>query len=88
MTPRFYAYLWIIYALAAATCFVTGTLTMMALVIFGFIAFGLIFAGMMCVLPAQVAHEHEETSNPVPAKPRLTVEKQSSRLTTAEVSLR
>jgi len=38
--------------------FLTGTMTMMAWVVFGFIAFGLVFMGMMGVLPATVVHAH------------------------------
>lgn len=38
-----------------------GALSMTVVVAFGFVAFGLIFAGMMCVLPGVVAHPPEET---------------------------
>ena len=59
MTPKFYFSLWIIAALAAVVVSLAGAMTMMSLVVFGFLAFGLTFVGMMCVLPGMVAHQHE-----------------------------
>lgn len=59
MSPRFYSALWIVFAAAALIFWIAGSLTMFVGVVFGFIAFGLVFTGMMCVLPTQVAHEHE-----------------------------
>ncbi len=53
---------WALSAAAAILLFATGTLTMLAVVALGFIAFGLTFMGMMSVLPATIAH-------PVPEKP-------------------
>lgn len=54
MSPKFYAWLWIVFLAAFAMVGLMGSLTMFALVVFGFIAFGMIFTGMMCVLPAAV----------------------------------
>jgi hypothetical protein len=56
MSPKFYRSLWFIFAVAAAALWLGNLFTMLTAVIFGFIAFGLIFTGMMCVLPAMVAH--------------------------------
>jgi hypothetical protein len=41
---------------AALLLFITGNFTMMTAVVFGFIAFGLTFLGMMNVLPVAVSH--------------------------------
>ncbi len=56
MTPKFYGYLWMVFWLAAGIIWLAGAFTMLTLVVFGFITFGLIFVGMMCVLPGVVGH--------------------------------
>lgn len=60
MSPRFYSYLWIVFAAAAGTFWIAGLFTMLTLVVFGFVAFGLVFTGMICVLPGAVSHPHSE----------------------------
>jgi hypothetical protein len=60
MSPRFYFSLWFLFAAASIGTWVSGLMTMFALVVFGFLAFGLTFLGMMCVLPSAVAHTHEK----------------------------
>lgn len=64
MSPRFYSYLWIVYAAAAGLLWIAGMFTMLTLVVFGFVAFGLVFAGMICVLPGAVSHP------PTPNRPK------------------
>jgi hypothetical protein len=44
-----------IFMLASVLLFAAGYMTMMTLVVLGFIAFGLTFMGMMCVLPGAVS---------------------------------
>ena len=90
MTPKFYAALWVVYFAAAAICWISGMLTLLTVVEFGFVAFGLVFTGMMCVLPTQVAHAHEMTSKPGPVKrsANAAANKRPSRLATAEASPR
>lgn len=56
MLTKIYAALWLIVALAAGTLFLTGNFTMLTAVALGFISFGLVFMGMMSVLPTSVAH--------------------------------
>jgi len=56
MSPKFYWFLWVLFAVSVAIVWLANVLTMLAIVVFGFIAFGLIFAGMMCVLPGTVSH--------------------------------
>ena len=56
MSVKAYLYTWGIFLLAALVLFLTGNFTMMASVVFGFMAFGLVFMGMMNVLPLAVSH--------------------------------
>ena len=60
MSPRFYSYLWLVFFAAAGIVWASGTLSMIAVVVFGFISFGLVFMGMMCVLPSTVSHPTPE----------------------------
>lgn len=73
MSPRFYFSLWFIFAAAAIGISILGMMTMLALVVCGFIAFGLTFIGMMCVLPSAVAHSHEKPAT-LPAAPKAPAE--------------
>ena len=68
MSSRFYSFLWIACAIIAGALWIAGYFSMLTLVVFGFVAFGLIFIGMMCVLPGTVSHppvqkttEHRES---------------------------
>lgn len=64
-----YETIWTLIAVVAAAFFVTGNMTLFAGVVFGFLAAGMIFAGMMMILPATVAHRnHPETPTVEPAK--------------------
>ncbi|HVE58445.1 MAG TPA: hypothetical protein VNB22_16550 [Pyrinomonadaceae bacterium] len=69
MLVKLYWTLWAAIAFLALLMFVTGNFTMMTLVVFGFVSFGMIFAGMMCVLPSTVGH------NAVPEASKVIVEK-------------
>jgi hypothetical protein len=51
---------------------VTGNFTAMMLVVFGFIAFGMVFMGMMNVLPTVVAHP---SAKPAPAAVKARTER-------------
>jgi hypothetical protein len=56
MLTKFYTSIWVVIAFAAAFLFLTGNFTALTAVVFGFIMSGLIFMGMMSVLPASIAH--------------------------------
>lgn len=56
MLTKIYLYTWLAITAAFAAVLVTGNLTPLAIVVFGFIAFGMVFTGMMCVLPVDIAH--------------------------------
>lgn len=45
-----------VYLVSAGVLWLGNVFTLFTAVVFGFIAFGLIFAGMMCVLPTLVVH--------------------------------
>jgi len=56
MFERFYAGLWFAVALVSSALYLTGSFNPVVLVVFGFVTLGLVFMGMMCVLPTTVAH--------------------------------
>ena len=76
MLAKIYWYMWLAIALVFALISVTGNMTDMALVVFGFIAFGMTFMGMMGVLPATIA-DHSPKAEPAietpEAKPAIRV---------------
>ena len=58
---KVYLSLWVMTAVVAALLLLTGFMTLTAVVTFGFVIFGLVFMGMMGVLPATIAHpDHRE----------------------------
>jgi hypothetical protein len=56
MSQRSYGFLWILFFASAGILWLGGVFTMTAVIVFGFIMFGLVFTGMMCVLPGEVSH--------------------------------
>jgi len=56
MLVKIYWMIWLALAVAAAIAFVSDTMSAFALVVFGFVAFGLTFMGMIGVLPSMVSH--------------------------------
>jgi hypothetical protein len=56
MMVKIYWATWFVVLAVAALLFVTGNFTPVFGVTFGFVAFGLVFMGMMSVLPAMVSH--------------------------------
>ena len=79
MLVKVYWMTWGVTGLAALLLFAAGSFTMLTGVVFGFIAFGLTFMGMMGVLPVVVSH-------PEPAKvERATEALQPMRETPARV---
>lgn len=74
MLVKIYWSAWALCAVASILLFVTGNFTMLTSVALGFIWFGLIFMGMMSVLPAAMAHPAEMK----PAKPQPTLQTKKS----------
>lgn len=54
MLTKIYIALWLVIAAAALGVYVTGNMSVMAVVAFGFVCFGMVFMGMMSVLPTAV----------------------------------
>ena len=74
MLVKLYWMVWGLFSVAAVIAFAAGSFTMLVATVFGFVAFGLTFMGMMGVLPAMVSHpspvvkEKVETPNSQPAR--------------------
>ena len=60
MSPKFYGSIWVLFALSAGIVWLLGAMSLLTLVVYGFITFGMVFMGMMCVLPGMVSHSREE----------------------------
>lgn len=60
MLTKLYALLWLAVGAAMGTLFLAGAMNTMALVVFGFILFALLFGGLISVLPFWATHQ---TSN-------------------------
>ena len=78
MMVKIYGMLWLALAVLAAVIFVAGSMTLTVVVAFGFVAFGMVFMGMMGVLPTLVSHPvpHQtvaETKEPERARDRLHI---------------
>lgn len=73
MLVRIYEVTWIVIALAALLFLVTGYLTPIAIVGFGFVVFGMVFMGMMGVLPSTYAHANHP-DEPAPLKTKTAKE--------------
>lgn len=68
---KLYWTLWAAIGTTALLLWASGNFTMMTLVGFGFVSFGMIFMGMIAVLPSTVGH------HAVPAAPKVKPEKVS-----------
>jgi hypothetical protein len=64
MLPRSYGFLWVLFFASAAALWLGGAFTLTALIAYGFIAFGLVFTGMMCVLPNVVSQPAHKEAKP------------------------
>lgn len=56
MVSKVYSVICGLFAIAAAALFVSGNLPVITAIVFGFVAFGLVFMGMMFVLPYTITH--------------------------------
>ncbi len=72
MIVKIYGMIWAFIAMAAAVTFLMGNFTELTAVVFGFISFGMIFMGMMGVLPSTLANhtpmKKQKPQNPVKEK--------------------
>jgi len=80
MPPKFYAAIWTVFLLVIAAVVLTGNLTTWAIVAFGFASFGLVFMGMMLVLPFVATHgENAPHTTEAPATAKSVTEKPTGR---------
>lgn len=81
---KIYGILWVILGFAAAVAFLTGNFSDIAIVGFGFVVFGMIFMGMISVLPMTIAHPSPELKKvePVETKSRTKAISHSGQLST------
>ncbi|MEZ5429063.1 MAG: hypothetical protein R2747_22645 [Pyrinomonadaceae bacterium] len=70
MILKVYKMVWALILATAALFFLTGNLTEFTAVVFGFISFGMVFSGMMNVLPTVISHPEplKETAVEAPVK--------------------
>lgn len=71
MLAKMYWAVWALFALTIGAIYLVGAFDLTVAVVGGFISFGLVFAGMMCVLPHVVSHpseSHEEKSSQITLK--------------------
>ena len=61
---KIYGMLWAMVAIIALLLLITGNFTLTTLVVLGFVVFGMIFMGMISVLPSTVAHPAPATIEP------------------------
>jgi hypothetical protein len=66
MSPKFYWFLWVLFFASAGILWLGGVFTLTTLIVYGFVSFGLVFTGMMCVLPNVVSQPVQKRV----AKPR------------------
>jgi hypothetical protein len=59
MIVKVYALIWVLGILAAGICYLTGNLGPMMTIVFGFLTFGMVFMGMISVLPIVSTHHSE-----------------------------
>jgi len=68
MLVRIYVGLWIVGIIIVSMFYLTGNFTPIASVVFGFISFGLVFMGMMVVLPMTISHpSSDDDKNMLPS---------------------
>jgi hypothetical protein len=83
---KVYFTIWGLVGATAAVFFLTGNMTMLTLVVFGFVAFGLVFMGMMGVLPILVTQPEPESVELSSKAPRKSVTTRSSAETESAVT--
>lgn len=69
MVTKVYTMICTLFAVATAALLVSGNFTMMVAVVMGFIAFGVVFMGMMFVIPFTATHPTPSKAAIPPAKP-------------------
>lgn len=58
MLTKIYGLMWLLTAVAMGVFFITGNLGSTAIIVFGFIIFGLLYMGLISVLPFWATHDN------------------------------
>jgi hypothetical protein len=88
---KLYWWLWSVVAAAALGFYLFGSFSPMVAIVFGFIAFGMVFMGMIGVLPTMSAHppalaKASEAKADIAASPQFALEtRQASPVTVGTV---
>lgn len=56
MLAKIYFYTWLVLAAAFVALYIAGAMTPTVIVVFGMFVFGMVFGGMIGVLPSVVSH--------------------------------
>jgi hypothetical protein len=76
MILKIYQTLWAAIGVLAALVWLTGNMTQIVVVGFGFVCFGMLFMGLISVLPSTVGHNAPH-AEPKPVKPAPAARKES-----------
>jgi hypothetical protein len=71
MLTKVYLYTWLAIGALFVAQYIAGSMTMLAVVVFGFIAFGMIFMGMIAVLPFIATHSNEKIRSTIEPETKL-----------------
>jgi hypothetical protein len=77
MLVKIYQTLWAIIGALAAIIWLTGSMTPIVVVAFGFVCFGMLFMGLISVLPSTVGHNSPHAQPAAPAKPVAAAREES-----------
>lgn len=80
MPPKFYAFLWTLFLAVIGITWLSGMFTIWATIAYGFVSFGMVFMGMMLVLPFVATHgENAALKHDEPKLAKVRAEKQTER---------
>lgn len=69
MILKIYGSIWFLFAMTGGVLYLTGLFGLMTAIVFGFITFGLIWFGMLGILPMLAEGEHHHALETASAKP-------------------
>jgi len=85
---KLYWTLWAIIASIAVLLLATGNFTPLALIAFGFVSFGMIFMGMIAVLPSTVGHHAAPPAPPKPEPVKIKADREDRIFQTKPLAIR
>jgi hypothetical protein len=60
MVIKIYVLLWVVGLVAAGVCYLTGNMTPLMQIVFGFLTFSMLYLGIISVIPGTVFHAPEK----------------------------